>query len=213
MWVSAEGPLGGTMVLPEEARKMGAPPHWMANVTVADVDATVALVRKLDGRILREPEDIPTVGRFALIADPHGATISAFAPSRPMAPQDPQKTGAFCWNELMSADHELAFKFYRQVFGWEKIDEHDMGPMGKYLLFGADGKMRGGMMTKPKEMPVSTWVYYVSVGDLEAGIARATSKGARLVNGPMPIPGGSRIAQLVDPQGAMFSILGDGAAK
>src|ERR1700722_9635858 len=89
MWVSDQGPLGGTMVLPEEARKMGAPPHWMGNVTVADVDATVALVRRLGGRTLREPEDIPTVGRFALIADPHGATISAFAPSRPMAPQDP----------------------------------------------------------------------------------------------------------------------------
>ncbi|MGZ6094977.1 MAG: VOC family protein, partial [Polyangiales bacterium] len=29
MWVSSQGPLGGVMTLPAEAKKMGAPPHWM----------------------------------------------------------------------------------------------------------------------------------------------------------------------------------------
>ena len=47
MWVGTQGPLGGVMTLPEEAAKMGAPPHWTGNVQVADVDATAALAKKL----------------------------------------------------------------------------------------------------------------------------------------------------------------------
>ena len=213
MWVGAQGPLGGTTTLPEAARKMGAPPHWISNVTVADVDATVARVRELHGTVHMEPEEIPEIGRFAVIADPHGASIAVFKPSRPMAPQDGERPGAFCWSELMTADHNAAFTFYAEIFGWEKVGTHDMGPMGEYLLFGRDGKSVGGMMTKPKEMPVSAWTYYVNVGDLDAAIERARSRDARLLNGPMPIPGGGRIAQLVDPQGAMFALLGAGEAK
>ena len=46
MWVSSQGPLGGVMTLPEEAKKMGAPPHWTAYVEVASTDATCAEDRK-----------------------------------------------------------------------------------------------------------------------------------------------------------------------
>jgi hypothetical protein len=50
------------------------------------------------------------------------------------------------------------------------------------------------------------WLPYVQVADLDAAIARATSKGARVMNGPMEVPGGARIAQLTDPQGAAFAL-------
>ncbi len=76
MWVAGQGPLGGVMRLPEAASKMGAPSHWMAHVEVADVDATVVEARRLDAKVFVEPTDIPTIGRFAVLADPFGATIS-----------------------------------------------------------------------------------------------------------------------------------------
>jgi predicted enzyme related to lactoylglutathione lyase len=50
------------------------------------------------------------------------------------------------------------------------------------------------------------WLYYVQVGDLDGAIARAKSRGAKLLNGPMQVPGGARIAQLDDPQGAGFAL-------
>src|SRR5262249_28402476 len=74
MWVGSQGPLGGVMTLPAEAAQMGAPPHWMAHVQVQNVDATAALAKKLGGRVYKEPTDIPTVGRFAVLADPQGAS-------------------------------------------------------------------------------------------------------------------------------------------
>jgi len=52
------------------------PPAWGSYVTVDDVDKVVAKLAGLGGRVLLAPMDIPTVGRFATIMDPQGATIS-----------------------------------------------------------------------------------------------------------------------------------------
>ena len=38
-------PVGGVSELTERARQMGAPPHWMSNVQVTDVNATVAIAK------------------------------------------------------------------------------------------------------------------------------------------------------------------------
>ena len=59
MWVGSQGPLGGVMKLPDEARKMGTPPNWMAHVQVENVDESAKRVVKLGGKVLKAPEDIP----------------------------------------------------------------------------------------------------------------------------------------------------------
>ena len=205
MWVGSQGPLGGVMPLPESAAAMGAPPHWFSHVTVEDCDATVTRVKALGGVVYKEPTDIPTVGRFAIIADPQGASISVFTPSSAMQGHDVSKAGEFCWNELATTDNKAAFAFYSEIFGWSLISSMDMGPMGTYEIFGKGGKQLGGMFNKPPVMPRAAWVYYVSVDDLEATITRATAAGASLMNGPMDVPGG-RIAQFTDPQGAVFAL-------
>jgi predicted enzyme related to lactoylglutathione lyase len=215
MWVGSQGPLGGTMKLDEQAAKMGAPPHWMAHVQVPNVDATVAQARKLDAKVFVEPTDIPTVGRFAVIADPQGASISVFAPAPgSMTPHDTSKPGEFSWNELATTDVEGGFRFYRELFGWARLLDHDMGPMGVYVLFGHHSKQLGGMFNKPKEMKMpSSWLYYVQTGDLDAALERAKKRGARVLNGPMEVPGGARIVQLLDPQGAAFALHEDAKPK
>ena len=206
MWVGSQGPLGGVMGLPQQVVEMGVPPHWMGNVMVDDVDAACALTKRLGGKVHKEPADIPTVGRFAVIADPQGAAIAIFEPIGTMALHDPSKEGEFCWNELLTSDSAAAFKFYAEVFGWKSLQEMDMGAMGVYRVFGFGEKQVGGMMTAPKgmQMPPS-WLYYTSTPDLEAAMKRATDKGAKVMNGPMDVPGG-RIAQLMDPQGAAFAL-------
>jgi hypothetical protein len=207
MWVGSQGPLGGVMELPEEAAKMGAPPHWMAHVQVENVDATAALAKRLGGQVHHEPEDIPTVGRFAVIADPQGAFLSIFAPSGEMALHDASKPGEFCWSELLTRDSAAALAFYAQLFGWRVIEDMDMGEMGTYRIFGLGDQRVGGMMTAPKgASPPPAWGYYTQVADIDGAIARAKQRGAKLINGPMEVPGGARIAQLVDPQGAAFAL-------
>lgn len=53
-----------------------APSHWMSYISVDDVDASVARVTELGGSVCVPPTDIPNVGRFSVINDPTGATIS-----------------------------------------------------------------------------------------------------------------------------------------
>jgi predicted enzyme related to lactoylglutathione lyase len=52
------------------------PSHWIAYVAVDDVDAKARQVWELGGKVCVPPTDIPNVGRFCVINDPTGATIS-----------------------------------------------------------------------------------------------------------------------------------------
>lgn len=206
MWVGGQGPLGGVMKLTAEMG--GVPPHWMAHVQVDDVDATGAAAKRLGGMVHKAPTDIPEVGRFAVLADPQGAVLSVFRPGgEEMALHDPAKEGEFCWNELLTSDAAAAARFYGELLGWKILDEMDMGPMGKYRVFGQGDLRLGGMMTLPKGASAPpAWLYYLNTADLDAAVARATRKGGKVLNGPMDIPGGGRVAQLLDAQGAAFAL-------
>ena len=172
-----------------------------------NVDSTVSLAKKLGAEVYTEPTDIPKVGRFAVIGDPQGATISIFTPAEAMSLHDSSKAGEFCWNELMTSDNFAAFEFYSQIFGWKVVQDMEMGPIGTYRVFGRGEKQLGGMMKTPKDsrMP-PMWLFYTETSDLDAAVARAIESGATIMNGPMDVPGGGRIAQLSDPQGATFAL-------
>ena len=71
------------MVLPDEAKKMGAPPNWMIYVGTPNVDDTAQRVAQLRGRVLKQPADIPGTGRFAVVQDPYGATFGLYTPKTP----------------------------------------------------------------------------------------------------------------------------------
>ena len=51
------------------------PSHWMAYITVDDVDASAKQAEELGGKICVPPSDIPGVGRFTLIIDPTDAMV------------------------------------------------------------------------------------------------------------------------------------------
>jgi uncharacterized protein len=144
-----------------------------------------------------------------VIADPQGATIALFkpqGPERPLPAETPN--GHVSWNELVAADWESAFRFYSQLFGWEKTEAMP-GPTGIYQMYGKGGRSFGGMMTKPKDYPAPPhWLYYVKVADLDGAIARVKRGDGKVLNGPMDVPGGDRVAQCVDPQGAAFALHG-----
>ena len=72
---AADQDIGGIMATPPEVQgKM--PAAWGTYVTVKDVDAVLAKVPGLGGRVIVAAKDLPGVGRMAVIMDPQGATIS-----------------------------------------------------------------------------------------------------------------------------------------
>ena len=87
----------------------GTPPGWAGNVAVEDVDATVEKAKAAGGKLIHGPQDIPQVGRFAVLADPQGAVIVGFQSEG----EPPQTAGVFVWDELGTQDVEAAEQFTR----------------------------------------------------------------------------------------------------
>ncbi|GGA93432.1 glyoxalase [Brucella endophytica] len=205
---SGDTGVAGLMTIPEEAKANGQVPMWAAYIGVEDVDAATEALRKAGGTVYREPDDIPEVGRFSVVADPGGAMFMLMTPSMEGQPPLPDQTpGTVGWNELYAADGPSAFEFYSNQYGWAKGEGMDMGPMGIYQLFEIDGKPRGAVMTKPENVPAPMWQFYFWVDGLDAGIERVKANGGKIVLEPTPVPGDSWIAGCMDPQGALFSLV------
>ncbi len=208
IWKAGDTGIGGSMALPDEAKAMGAPPQWMSYVTVADVDASSRQADGLGGQVLKAPDDIPKVGRFSVISDPQGAMLILFRPTGDgPGPQGPPSPGRFSWHELMTSDPDRAWEFYRELFGWTKHDAVDMGEAGSYQMFGYPDMPVGGIFKQPaKGTGKPAWLYYVMVPDLDGALDQVRAGGGQVLNGPMEVPGGDRVAQCMDPQGAAFAL-------
>jgi predicted enzyme related to lactoylglutathione lyase len=176
MWTNDGVPMGGVMPLPDEAKAVDAPPHWIAYVMVPDTSETVASTEDLGGSVVVPATDIP----------------------------NPPKTGDFSWNELATTDWEAAFEFYHAVFGWEKTEAMDMGEMGTYQMYGRCGSSLGGIFNKPAEVEgPPEWLYYIMVEDANQSALTLQMLGGQVMNGPSVlsrgrVPKGTR-PQVVEP--------------
>ena len=65
------GPLAGAFGLTPEME--GMPVCWLPYFGVEDPDAMAEKAKSLGATVLKGPEDIPGIGRFAMIRDPQGA--------------------------------------------------------------------------------------------------------------------------------------------
>lgn len=205
--MSGETPVGGLMANPADAAAMGAPPSWLAYIEVPNADETIEQAVKLGATVLVPAQTIAGAGRFAVLQDPQGAVFAVITSEMPLRPETEPAPRDFFWHELTTSDQPAAIKFYEQLFGWEKKREFDMGPMGIYHLYGRGEFTYGGIMQKPPEAPGTYWLHYIRVADTaDAAAERAKKLGAKLMVGPMEVPGGDRVAILTDPQGAVFAV-------
>ncbi len=80
-WVAKSGdkPVGGIFPMngPDFA---GVPEHWMPYVAVDNVDARLEKATAAGASTIRQPFDVPAVGRIAIIHDSGGAVIGWITP-------------------------------------------------------------------------------------------------------------------------------------
>jgi uncharacterized protein len=209
VFTAGETPVGGMMQLPERARRAGERPMWIGYVHVDDVDACADRFKELGGAVHVPPQNVRDVSRFAVVSDPQTATLALFRwQSLPReTPVNRPILGGVGWHELLAADWEKAWAFYSELFGWEKT-ETNVSSVGLYQQFSAGGETIGGMMTKPWTVPASCWLYYFTVGDIDAAVKRVEAVKGRVLSGPTETPGRNWIVQCADPQGAMFALAG-----
>jgi uncharacterized protein len=204
LWVAGKTQTGGLMAQPESARQSGAPPSWLVYIGTPDVDATAAAAERLGGKVLKAPADIPGVGRYAVLADPQGAAFAVFKPGTSAA--DGASGTDFSWHELATSDQHAALTFYSELFGWSRGPAHDMGPSGTYQLIEHGGAQVGGAYKLMDASKPPHWLTYIRVASVDKAAAAAKAAGGRVTQGPMEVPGGSRIAQILDPQGGAFAV-------
>ncbi len=179
--------------------RAGAAPHWLVYVEVEDVDAVVAKVPALGGRVFHEPEEIEDVGRYAVIADATNAVLAVITPSEPAMP--PAKD-VFCWDELATTDVVAAKHFYGELFGWTVGEA-----MPGYWVFRQGEQDVAGLLVKPAAAPAPAWLTYLRVDDADAIVRRGLELGATVAMEPLQVAGVGRYAVLVDPVGAAFGIV------
>lgn len=201
--------IGGAMTLTDEMKASGAQAGWMGYIAVDDIDAKTKEIVAAGGAVFVPVVEIPEMLRFAIVGDPGGAAFALFQPlsEGEMTPFPPGTPGAVDWHELHAANGPAAWAFYSSLFGWEKTDAMPMDGDEVYQLWKAGGEAIGGMMTKMPETPAPFWCYYVCVEGIDAAIARVTANGGTIVHGPMEVPGGSWIANCIDPQGGFFAMV------
>jgi predicted enzyme related to lactoylglutathione lyase len=201
---------GGIMAIPADAAAAGVPPAWMGYVGVADLSAKAAELEKAGGAVHRGPQDIPGVGRFCVVSDPQGAGFILFE-QLPGAAGEPAPFMAhrtIGWRELNATDMDMVWPFYEKLFGWKRVEAHDMGGF-TYMTFATGGAdPSGGMMTMMPGTPQPYWAYYISVEGIDSAVSRARAGGGSALMDVMEVPGGMFVAPMLDPQGAHFNLIG-----
>jgi uncharacterized protein len=199
--------VGGAYKLEPEMMNNGVPPHWLSYVSVASADESAAKAKSLGATLMKEPFDVFTLGRMAVVQDPTGAVFAIWQAGTQAGSGVVNVPNSFCWNELATPDPDKAGDFYSGLFGWGK-NSQDMGGM-TYTSF-INGDRPAGGMYKPTpemgEMPPN-WLVYFAVADADATATKAGELGATLLVPPSDIPGIGRFSVIQDPQGAVFGII------
>jgi predicted enzyme related to lactoylglutathione lyase len=199
--------VGGLYQMSGEMTSQGIPPHWLSYASVTSADESAAKAKELGATLMKEPFDVTTVGRMAVIKDPTGAVFALWQAGTHKGAGVVNVPNSFCWNELATTDTAKAGDFYTGLFGWGK-NVQQMGPM-TYTSFMNGDRPAGGMYKPTPEMGdiPPNWLVYFAVDDADAKLKKANELGAKTIVPPTDIPDTGRFAVVQDPQGAVFGII------
>ncbi|NET10515.1 MAG: VOC family protein [Symploca sp. SIO2B6] len=214
IYTTKNGGFGSPIPLPKD---FPGASHWMAYVTVADVDNACQKAESLGGQVCAPPFDIPTIGRTAIITDPIGAAFHIFTPGADTLSSDAPGTnrdnlngmgrepGEICWMELMADDPTPLFSFYTALFGWAFAEPMPMNG-GEYISITANGSPVGGLMKRaPNSPPMPpVWLNYFAVESVDDGLAKAENLGGTVILSKMELPDTGSFALIEDPTGSLF---------
>lgn len=180
------------------------PSHWMTYVLVEDIDKKAAKVTELGGNVCVPPTDIPNVGRFCVINDPAGPTLSMI--QIPDAQPGPQ---VMAWNECMTPDGGKSRAFYEKLFGWN-TEDMPMGEHGNYVILKNGECGIGGIMEMkgPQFEGVPPhWLNYINTTQVDVDAKKVEEAGGKLVVPPMDIPNNiGRFCVFADPGGGHIAM-------
>ena len=191
------------------------PVAWNTQVAVDDVEAVTELARTAGGSVVVEPVDAPPAGRFAVLADPGGATVTVWQAGSRQGAQIVNEPSAWAMSLLSTPDPDGAAEFYGSVFGWRCEPFTDAGP--GISLFRLPGYVGGeaeqpvprdvvaAMAAVPDPDAAAAWSVDFWIADADAAAGVAPDLGGSVIAPPHDAPPFRR-AVLAAPDGATFSV-------
>jgi predicted enzyme related to lactoylglutathione lyase len=116
--------------------------------------------------------------------------------------------GKFVWRDLVTENPDAVKPFYAALFGWQFEEGRALG--APYTLIKAGGQYIGGISKtrRPQpDQPVSQWLSFMSVADVDRAVEKTRASGGSLVAGPLDLPHIGRGAVVLDPDGAPLGLL------
>jgi predicted enzyme related to lactoylglutathione lyase len=174
---------------------------WTAFVGVTDVDEAVGRAVAAGGGALENPSD---KGGAVVLTDPAGVRFGVRRVDTPAAGHA-REPGTFSWAELISDDIRASAAFYGALFGW-RVTEPE-GPLHR-REWQIGGQSIAGLLPRPPAMAAEIppyWDVYFGVREIECAAEAGVAAGGTLLMPPTDI-GRTRIAVLLDPAGAVFTL-------
>ncbi|MCB9884756.1 MAG: VOC family protein [Planctomycetes bacterium] len=112
--------------------------------------------------------------------------------------------GRFVWHDLMTTDAAKSRDFYATLFDWQIQEVPMPGGFTYHMILCGPGPIGG--IVEEKKIPMSHWMPYLGVDDVDAKAKQITELGGAVCVPPTDIPQTGRFAVVNDPTGAYFSI-------
>jgi predicted enzyme related to lactoylglutathione lyase len=189
------------------AQSSDAPPAWTTYLAVDDADQICAAITANGGTVVVPPTAVADRGRMAVARDPTGAFFGIWQAESMIGMSICNEPGSVVWNEQISQDPDRARTFYGAVFGYTFAATDGTAaywtitPPGAAESVAGLGTWQGAVAGAPPH-----WMTYFLVDDVDDTVATAEGAGGTTAQPATDTPFG-RIAVLVDPTGAMFSVM------
>ncbi|MFC8915586.1 VOC family protein [Streptomyces sp. NPDC047821] len=183
------------------------PTAWTTYLASDDADETAESIRCSGGTVAVGPLDAADAGRLVICSDPTGAVFGVWQAAAHLGTAVAGVPGTPTWNELLTQETEAVGKFYKTVFGYETDPVPPAGPDLVTLKVGGRpvAALRGVGTALPRDRGAH-WMTWFEVADTDATAQRVTELGGRVLQAPRDDPAG-RLATVVDPEGAVFTIV------
>ncbi|MGW2562010.1 VOC family protein [Streptomyces sp. NPDC001514] len=183
------------------------PVAWTTYMATEDADETAEQIRMCGGTVGVGPLDAADAGRLAIASDPEGAVFGVWQAAAHAGIALFGTHGTPVWHELVTRETSSVSKFYQSVFGYEA--EPIVSADFDYLTLHLEGRPVASLHGVGNALPRdrgSHWMTYFEVGDADETAALVVDLGGHVLHEPREGTCG-RIATVVDPEGAVFTIV------
>lgn len=181
---------------------------WKPFFASDDIDRTLKLAAE-KGATLRQPAmAIDDLGHQAVIADPAGAVTGIWQPGGFPGFTVVHEHGTPSFIAIDVFDYHTEIAFYRQVFGWDPLEEEVDGHHYAGYMDSVSNRPIAGIGDEVESLssqdPPQWSIFWQSV-DVDTSLARLSALGGTVVG--EPTEGGlGRVARVADPAGARFCL-------